>query len=268
MQKQTAVFDHVAKAYDQLFTNSHTGRLQRKKVWQYLERKAFKSAPLHILELNCGTGEDALFMANKGHRVIATDLSPEMIKVAQSKQEVNQFQGQLTFETRAIEDISTVNTEKFDLVFSNFGGLNCIAPEQLQDLFHNLSKLLKPNGRFIAVIMPRFCLQESLYFLLKFQFDKVLRRRKKTALKANVSGKLQNTWYYNPIELKRLAGSQFQQSGLQPIGFFLPPSYLEPTVHSKKVLLKTLNQLEGLIKPMNWLAPASDHYLIDLEFVA
>ena len=42
----------------------------------------------NVLELNCGTGEDAIWMANKVDHIEATDISEKMIQMAQAK--VNQ----------------------------------------------------------------------------------------------------------------------------------------------------------------------------------
>ncbi len=57
-------FDHKASIYDTEFSYSHTGRLQRQRVWAYLETHVFseQNSPLKILELNAGTGEDALVL--------------------------------------------------------------------------------------------------------------------------------------------------------------------------------------------------------------
>ncbi len=38
---------------------------------------------LDILELNCGTGEDAVLFSEKGFNIVATDVSEEMLKVTQ-----------------------------------------------------------------------------------------------------------------------------------------------------------------------------------------
>ena len=53
-------FDASATTYDTSFTNTEIGRLQRRRVYKYLNRYLNTSEPLNILELNCGTGEDAL----------------------------------------------------------------------------------------------------------------------------------------------------------------------------------------------------------------
>ncbi len=78
-------FDTVAQSYDASFTHSVIGIAQRDVVWSYLESSLSSSDKLNILELNCGTGEDALWFAKKGHKVLATDISEKMLGITQEK---------------------------------------------------------------------------------------------------------------------------------------------------------------------------------------
>ncbi len=78
-------FDTIAEEYDTSFTNSIIGNAQREIVWSYLEKTLPKNKNLNILELNCGTGEDALWFAKKGHKVLATDISEKMLEITNDK---------------------------------------------------------------------------------------------------------------------------------------------------------------------------------------
>src|ERR1700688_4355612 len=73
-------FDGVADSYDEVFTYSTIGRAQRRTVWDKL-LVAFPPGR-HILELNCGTGEDARYLVQRGRSVVACDASRSMIQVA------------------------------------------------------------------------------------------------------------------------------------------------------------------------------------------
>ena len=84
-------FDRVADSYDELFTHTAIGMAQRKQVWGKLIA-AFLTGS-RILELNCGTGEDARFLAARGRSVVACDASTEMIEVAKRH---NSGDGRLT----------------------------------------------------------------------------------------------------------------------------------------------------------------------------
>ncbi|HET7841684.1 MAG TPA: methyltransferase domain-containing protein, partial [Terriglobia bacterium] len=78
-----AAFDALAESYDDAFTNTLIGRAQRACVWGEIDRH-FKPAQT-ILEINCGTGVDALHLAERGVRVVACDASPGMIAAARRR---------------------------------------------------------------------------------------------------------------------------------------------------------------------------------------
>ncbi len=73
-----------------------------------------------ILELGCGTGNDAARLAAHGHRVTATDLSPEAITQAKSKYDNIDFRvldmtGPLPFADASFDAVmSNVAVHAFD----------------------------------------------------------------------------------------------------------------------------------------------------------
>ena len=77
-----APFDTIASIYDDQFTDTRTGYLQRQLVYLHLEKILKQNKPKRILELNCGTGADAIWLTQKGFEVVATDISADMVKVA------------------------------------------------------------------------------------------------------------------------------------------------------------------------------------------
>ncbi len=73
----------MAESYDQTFTNTSLGRELRALVWERLS--LLFTGGSHVLELNCGTGEDACWLAARGVLVTATDGSPRMLQRAEEK---------------------------------------------------------------------------------------------------------------------------------------------------------------------------------------
>ena len=67
----SSFFDIAAINYDDTFTHTKIGWEQRKKVYQNLDFIFNSEKQLDILELNCGTGADAIVFAEKGHNIIA-----------------------------------------------------------------------------------------------------------------------------------------------------------------------------------------------------
>ncbi|MBW1295773.1 class I SAM-dependent methyltransferase [Aquimarina litoralis] len=257
-------FDISAASYDDVFTNSHIGKFQRKRVHDFLTSVFPKNQSLEILEINCGTGHDAIWLSNQGHRIIATDISEKMIAVANSKHITHDNKPE--FRQLDINRLKETNfSNSFDLIFSDFGGLNCLSPTELENFFEAAAKKLKPNGKIIGVLMPKHCLMENLYFILRGDFNKAFRRNTKEPILANVENTLVKTWYYNPKDVKKNSYSYFRADKTKPIGFLIPPSYLENFFKNKLSILKVLNRLDAFLKNSAFLSSYSDHYIISLS---
>lgn len=173
-------FDRVADSYDELFTHTAIGRAQRKQVWKEL-LAAFPQGS-RILELNCGTGEDARFLAKEGRSVVACDASAGMIAVARRHQDKASDASAIQYLYAANEDLAALCFEKpFDGAFSTFSGLNCLA--DFRSFACNLAKLVKPGGRALLCLWSRVCVAEVIWYLLHAQPKKAARRfsRKATA---------------------------------------------------------------------------------------
>ena len=97
-------FDVAAPLYDNIFTYSNIGKAQRKLVFKYLKPIISQGKKLSILELNCGTGADAIVFANMNHEVIATDISEGMIAVAKAKEHPKNLQFK-------VKDINTITSK-------------------------------------------------------------------------------------------------------------------------------------------------------------
>lgn len=262
-------FDTIAKGYDESFTHSIIGKAQRQIVWDYLEKTFLDNKKLNVLELNCGTGEDALLFAKLGHKVLATDLSESMLDVVRQKideQDLSSHIQTLKLDITKIRDKHF--RERFDLIFSNFGGMNCISPTEIIQIPDALSSLLNTNGRLIMVIMPRYCLWETSYFLIKLNFKKAFRRYNDAGTIAKLNGIEFRTFYYTSNEMKKIFGKYFDVINIKPVGIFIPPSYLEKFFAPKENTFNLLKKMENIFSNQSVLVSFSDHFLIDLQVKA
>jgi ubiquinone/menaquinone biosynthesis C-methylase UbiE len=258
---ERASFDGVADAYDADFTTSAVGRMQRERVHAYL--KEVLKPGSRILELNCGTGEDAVWLAQQGHSVLATDLSEEMVRVSETK---NKGSYQLEFRTAGILEALKIDPGTYDVIFSDFGGFNCLSPEEMKQAGQLLSRALKPDGRFIGVVMPRVCVWESLYYLIKLRPKAAFRRQSGQPLAVPLGqGHTQLTWYYGPRQLRGAFSPSLKQNIQRPIGFFLPPSYLDPFFVKRPRFLGWLGRMEKRLAKWGFLSGYSDHCLVEFE---
>lgn len=155
------------------------------------------TSPQNILEINCGTGEDAWVLSSQGHHILATDVSGEMIEVAKTKLKNSRLP--LRILQAGFSSVKQrVGEEKFDLLFSNFGGLNCVDKTELKNLSADFASVLKPNGKMFLVIMGTNCRWEQVYFLLKRNREKAFRRKIKTGAKTTIREAVFKTFYYSP----------------------------------------------------------------------
>src|ERR1700722_15878363 len=76
-------FDAIADSYDATFTWSTIGQIQRDAVWAELMRRFRRG--VGFLDICCGTGVDAQFLAERGIDVVACDRSERMLQVAEKR---------------------------------------------------------------------------------------------------------------------------------------------------------------------------------------
>jgi SAM-dependent methyltransferase len=257
----TSAFNSYAAEYDQHFTQSPIGRMQRERVYRHLLPLLNKETKL--LEINCGTGEDALFLSPKVAHILATDISTEMIKEAKRKKGKTNI---MNVDFAAI-DARTLHKNLdscFDLLFSDFGGLNCLSSEELKLFSENISSFIHTQGKLVLVIMGKKCLWENFLFL-KQKDKRLYRRNTDSGVPTNINNSTFNTYYYSPRQIEFLFADSFIAKKIRPIGFFVPPSYLNPYFLNKKWALRLLISLEKLVGSFSFLSNYSDHYLIVLE---
>lgn len=247
-------FDAAAQSYDDTFTNSCVGKAQRAQVW----RQIFKlklSKNLNVLEINCGTGVDAKRWYELGHEVLATDISSEMVRVASEQVPKVQFTQLDVNRLDAFEG-------QYDVIFSNFGGLNCLYTKELQSFLENAPRLLAPKGRLILVIMGKKCAWDWLYMLLKGKINARNRRNSEESVGVTLDSVIVQSMYYTPKEISTFA-KEFQVERTRPIGLFVPPSYLAPTFENRPYVFGLFKFLDSIFS-FRWLSNHADHYFISL----
>jgi ubiquinone/menaquinone biosynthesis C-methylase UbiE len=254
-------FDQVAGSYDKLFTHTAIGQAQRKEVWRKL-LSAFPAGS-RILELNCGTGEDARFLANRNRSVVACDASAAMIDVARRRSHSENSLASLEYLHVANEELSSLLVEQqFDGAFSNFSGLNCLA--DLKPVARNLARLVRPGGRVLLCLWSRVCVAEVLWYLLHKQPKKAVRRLSGTA-PAKLGEMTILVFYPTVREVRRSFLPWFQLKSRRAVGFFVPPSYAEQSICKHERMLSRLEWLDRWCGKLPILRGAGDHML--LEFI-
>jgi ubiquinone/menaquinone biosynthesis C-methylase UbiE len=256
----TLAFDSVAEQYDDQFTRSVVGRTQRNAVWQ--KAAATFSAGQHILELNCGTGEDALFLARHGISVTALDASKQMVRQAQRRRELEAPHSPIRFELLPTEDLAELkDAPLFDGVFSNFSGLNCVP--DLAVVVEQLAARVKPGAPLLLCLSTRFCLWEMLWYLSQWNFRKAFRRcgGHATARFNDYTIHVQ----YPTLRQLRAIFAPFTLRSCTGIGIMVPPSYLEPWARKDPQFIGALSRIDRALCNLPVLRVIGDHMLLHFE---
>ena len=254
-------FDRMAETYDASFTDSLVGRTQRNVVWNALG-KTFRDGD-RILELNCGTGEDAFFLSKRGISVLACDASARMIEVAERRKATEALGAPLEFRTLRSEDLGAIQrNDPFDAVFSNFSGLNCV--ENASGVAQQLAPLVKPGGTALFCLSTRVCLWEIAWYSVRGNFKKAFRRVSGATL-AKLNELSIPVWYPTVSQLCRSFAPFFQIRSIQAVGLFVPPSYVEPWAQRHRSAFRGLVALDQWFSTLPLLRLVGDHMLLEFR---
>jgi ubiquinone/menaquinone biosynthesis C-methylase UbiE len=257
------VFDQMAAEYDEVFTRSMIGRAQRDAVWSALTR-IFRSGD-HVLELNCGTGEDALFLAQRAVAVTACDASQQMIQVASNRLRTEYPAAPIQFNLLSTERLCELQpAATFDGAFSNFSGLNCVT--DLKQAAEDLAALLPPDAPLVVCLSTRFCAWEIIWFVLHGKFRKAFRRCPGRAT-AKVGEFTIDVYYPTLRRLRQLFSPSFALRSCMGVGITVPPSYVESWIRSYPKLLGILRSVDKIISPLPVFRVIGDHMLLHFERV-
>lgn len=253
-------FNALASEYDRDFTWSTIGKAQREVVWRCLNDSGLHNTPRTVLEINCGTGYDAQYLASKGHNVLASDASSKMVGIAK------QYEGEhLKFKECSIQDLkSQLSGSNYEVVFSNFGGLNCLNSTELKAFFKDLKDITKEDARLHLVIMSSACLWEFAYFFVTLRWSKLFRRRLRAGVEFQTNSGTDRIYYYSPRRIRKLA-SDYQMVTKQAVGIMIPPSYMQNYFSRRPKMLQKLINIDRRLAKFRWLSNLADHYYIQLK---
>ncbi|MBZ0292685.1 MAG: class I SAM-dependent methyltransferase [Anaerolineae bacterium] len=261
---QPQAFDSAAPTYDADFTQSPIARYLRERV--HLQLGQHFRAGDRVLELGCGTGEDALWLAAQGIHVLATDASETMLDITRAKV-ASYLQVQVEkLDLTVLPDPRTVSRDGrlLDGVLSNFGPLNVL--DDWQPLAAWLARCVKPGGVVAFGVMGPLCLWEIGWHGLHGDWKTALRRLRGHAVfqPPGVSEPL--AIFYPPIgRLKADFAPHFRCKHVASLGLFLPPSDVYGVIERRPRLLWGLTDLEERFGRSALLARFADHYWIEFE---
>lgn len=252
--KQSPIFDSIEE-------NNIVLKDLREQIYRHVER--YLPPGSKILELNSGTGIDAIKFVNDGHNVYATDISEGMVEQLNAKIQLCNVANKLSVRQLSYEHLDQIGEKSFDFIFSNFGGLNCI--QNLTTATRHFNKLLRPGARLTLVIMPRICLWE-MAGVLKGNFGNSFRRFKKGGVMAHIEGEHFQTYYHSLREIKNAFSPDFRFIAAEGLAALSPPPHRGDIPDRHPYLYRFSRKLDASLRyrfPFNrW----ADHIIVTFEY--
>lgn len=144
-------YDDLAEHYHLIFADWN-GAIERQAnvLGPLLEAKA-AGRPMKILDCACGIGTQALGLAQRGHTVVATDLSDAAVRRA--AREARERNLDIAFRVADMRDLSALPEHDFDAVLAGDNSLpHLLSDEDLQRALEQISLRLRPGGVFLATL--------------------------------------------------------------------------------------------------------------------
>lgn len=254
-------FSRKAALYDEFGQDHPNLERMRMRVRKHIER--FLPDQGRVLELNAGTGADAVYFAKRGHSVLATDIAPGMLAAIREKTSALGLADRLKTADVSFTELDRLEDGPFDHIFSNMGGLNC-TPE-LSAVARHLPALLAKRGRVTWVIMPRICPWEWTA-LIKGDRKTATRRLRRDGIGANVEGVTVPTWYFSAGEAAAAFGPEFKRIQLENLSFLTPPADHKAFAIRRPRLYSLLAALDARVSGLPLVRGWGDFFILTMQW--
>ena len=273
---RAAPFDGAAATYDAVFGVDPVAQVLRRRVWSRIE--AHLHGPSLLLDVGCGTGIDALHLARLGHTVIAADASAAMIHELERKRAAapdaarrirtfrldandpgswDELVRRASLERDKSDSQAWAAGGRVDLLYADFGVLNCIADLGL--LRDVAARVLRPTGTLVLVPMPPICPWELL--ALPRRGRGALRRLARNPV-ARVGDAEIPIHYPSLVALRRAMAPSFRVTRVAPLGLLLPAP---AGARLPTLLVRALDVLDRAAAALPLVRRTGDHLLVELK---
>jgi SAM-dependent methyltransferase len=255
-------FDSVAADYDGPRGNNALIQQMRAQMWQALDARFI--LPSRLLDLGCGTGLDAIRMAQRGHDVTATDWSPQMVRRTVERAAAQNVSGHVTGVNVGAHELEKLTDSGcYDGAYSNLGPLNCVP--SLADTARECARLLKPGGVLVFSVIGRICPWEIAHYSLKRRWARVGVRFSRSVVPVGMNQHTIWSNYFTPSQFYRAFQSRFKLQGYRGLCLFAPPPYLTWLRERHPHWHERLWRIDRRVAGWPLLRDMGDHFLMTMK---
>jgi len=245
-----AGYDELASTYDEDIATNLVG-VRMRRIFRETLLDSFEPGQ-KLFEIGCGTGIDALWLAQNGFDVVATDLSSRMLAEVSRKARERELSDRIACRTVGAYAIGSLTKEfgpgTFDGGFCHAGALNM--EPHLGRVTDGIHSLLRPGGRFVCSVINKTSLFEVVFYPLVLRPRKAFRRLGNIvpvpiSRKAPLNRYVVAAQFYGPNEVESIFHDNFSVEATRGLQVFLPPSNLADVYSLLMPLFKPLEALES-----------------------
>ncbi|HWY96128.1 MAG TPA: methyltransferase domain-containing protein [Steroidobacteraceae bacterium] len=255
-------FDSVAADYDGPRGNNALIQDMRSEMWQWLD--ATFSGGSRLIDLGCGTGLDAIRMAQLGHFVTATDWSPQMVSRTRDRAERENLTDRVQAIAVGAHELHRLDAGAgYDGAYSNLGPLNCVP--DLAEVSRECARLLRPGGALVFTVIGRICPWEIAHYLRRRRWARAKVRFARNVVPVSMNNHTIWTHYYGPREFYRGFKPDFTLEHFRGLCVFAPPPYLTWVREKHARWHERLWRLDRRVSGWPVIRGMGDHFLIVMK---
>jgi ubiquinone/menaquinone biosynthesis C-methylase UbiE len=208
LKKVLQFYERTAGEYDKDYEIPYW-KLYHEITWQNLKQFFPKTRNAAILDAGGGTGYWSIRLAEQGYRVVVTDITENMLKVAREKVKAAGLEAKIETRKVDIRHMSCFESDSFDMALAEGDPVSyCLDPE---GAVRELARVVKPKAYVVVSVDSKYSLISSL--ISRKSFGKLSRLLRTSLLKADASGGAFDFQAFTPEELKTL----FEKCGLEVV---------------------------------------------------
>jgi SAM-dependent methyltransferase len=213
-----------------------------------------------VLDLGCGTGIDAVFLAQRGIRVMGIDASPAMIAQSRAKLATAALEDIVDLRVMEIARIGSLPEAGFDGVIGAFASLSTQAG--LDEVAASIARLLVPRGILVVHLLNRWSLWEWLGLVRSRHLGRARRLGRNPMRNFVIGGRTVPHYLYHSTAAYACFQSRFALRRAYGIGILRPPHTVQ------RIPSMIVGGLDRLERPLRSLPPIRDwgrFFVLELE---
>jgi SAM-dependent methyltransferase len=260
-----AAYDQLAGRYDLVPIENRINRLMRSVSLSRL--KAAFEPGARVLEIGCGTGDEALALASAGVSVVAVDASQEMVRVARSKAEERGLEDRVEFHRARARDLPHLADSLGGPFDGGYASFSLAYEPDLRPVATGLHELLNPQARFLASVPSRFCLVEFL-LAVGSGHPSFAGRRLGDWHGHKVGAQFVPIRTYTPHSFVMAMEPYFTLERMEALPAIVPPPYMNRVYARFDGLADALERVDERLRARFPFRSVGDHFLAELRHVS